>query len=111
MQHAGLGRQQSSLFGVKCLLAARDLQQLHVVSPSLCAQAELGAELEEELRSFGISPQAHGLTDSQLCEAAAELERRRAAARLAMSPGDRQRYDYMRATVGWHVQRVRGGLK
>lgn len=85
---------------------------LHLIhaplSPPALVQAELAAELEEELRSFGISPQAEGLTGSQLSEAAAELERRRQESHAAMSPGDRQRYDYMRATVGWHVQRVRG---
>lgn len=50
--------------------------------PCLCLlvnpQSELEAELAEELASYGIDPGAQGLTDSQLAEAMAELERRRA---------------------------------
>lgn len=44
----------------------------------LCLQSELEAELAEELASYGIDPSAQGLTDGQLAEAMAELERRRA---------------------------------
>lgn len=86
-------------------MARRCLMPSRVAVP---LQAELQAELEDELRGYGISPRAQRLTDGQLADAAAELERRRGASRQAMSPSDRQRYDYMRATVGWHVQRVRG---
>jgi len=87
----------------------------HLLSParrchscrSMCLlQAELECELAEELRSYGLSPGTQGLTDHQFSDAMAELEQRRAEARQTMSPGDRQRFDYMRATVGWHVQRV-----
>lgn len=42
------------------------------------SQGELEAELAEELASYGIDPGAQGLADSQLAEAMAELERRRA---------------------------------
>ncbi|PRW44309.1 zinc finger DZIP1L-like [Chlorella sorokiniana] len=69
-------------------------------------QGELEAELAEELASYGIDPGAQGLTGDQLAEAMAELERRRAEARRNMSEADRQRADYMRSTVGWHVQRM-----
>lgn len=53
---------------------------MHACSTPLLAysQGELEAELAEELASYGIDPGAQGLTDSQLTEALAELERRRA---------------------------------
>lgn len=84
--------------------------QFRSVPTALLLQVELEAELTEELHSFGISPQDEGLTDRQLSEAMAELEQRRAEARRVMSPTDRKRYDYMRSTASWHVQRVREDL-
>jgi hypothetical protein len=69
-------------------------------------QGELEGELAAELASYGLNPSAHGLTDRQCSQAMAELEKRRAEARRAMSAGDRQRMDYMRNTASWHVQRV-----
>lgn len=74
---------------------------------TLCLQVELEAELASELASFGLDPAAQQLSDSQLAEATAQLQRRRAAERRAMTHADQQRMDYMRHTVAWHVDKVR----
>ncbi len=69
-------------------------------------QGELGAEVDRELRSYGISPHAQQLSNVQFRAAMEELEARREEARSAMSAEDRIRMDYMRETITAHVAKV-----
>lgn len=69
-------------------------------------QGELGTEVDRELATYGISPGAQGISDGQFAAAMEELKARRAEARVQLGAQDRERMDYMRATITAHVDRV-----
>ena len=66
-------------------------------------EGELEAELQQELASFGLNPQAERLSSEDYRAALVELAQRRSAMRDAMSAPDLERMNYMRSTVQWHV--------
>ena len=70
-------------------------------------QAELEGELDGQLATFGIDPNAGQLSDAEYAEAMAELKRRRVAAMANMTPEEQAHIQYKRSTILWHAHAVR----
>lgn len=80
------------------------LEALHAMRAEL--QAELAAELDGHLAQHGVPAEAQGLSPAQFLACMDSIRQRRADAVAQMGEKDREREEYMRNTLRWHVDSV-----